>query len=238
MLMELCQGGELFSRLLELKVLDEKTTMFYAACIVEALEALHTHNNIYRDLKPENILLDTAGFVKMVDFGFAKKVDERTFTTCGTPEYVSPEMLEHEGHDKATDYWTLGIFIYECLSGTTPFAANNYLSTYDKILAYAKHGKLKWPVEVSDEAKDIIGALLHGQSDQRLGCLAGGCDDIKRHPWFAGFDWDGLKAKTMPAPFVPTVESNTDTQYFDPEDVSDESSVESYDEDDDWCTGF
>ena len=145
MLLELCQGGELFSRLLELKTLDEDTTRFYAGCIVLGLEALHGKDNIYRDLKPENILLDAQGYVKIVDFGFAKKVTDRTYTTCGTPEYVSPEMLEHDGHNKATDYWTLGIFIYECLCGTTPFAANNYLNTYDKILAFAKRGKLKWP---------------------------------------------------------------------------------------------
>ena len=133
------------SRLLELKTLDEDTTRFYAGCIVLGLEALHGKDNIYRDLKPENILLDAQGYVKIVDFGFAKKVTDRTYTTCGTPEYVSPEMLEHDGHNKATDYWTLGIFIYECLCGTTPFAANNYLNTYDKILAFAKRGKLKWP---------------------------------------------------------------------------------------------
>ena len=117
MLLEICQGGELFSRLLELKTLDEDTTRFYAGGIVLALEALHGKHNIYRDLKPENILLDTQGYVKVVDFGFAKKVEDRTHTTCGTPEYVSPEMLEHDGHGKATDYWTLGIFIYECLCG-------------------------------------------------------------------------------------------------------------------------
>jgi tRNA A-37 threonylcarbamoyl transferase component Bud32 len=86
MLLELCQGGELFSRLLELKTLDEDTTRFYAGCIVLALEALHSKNNIYRDLKPENILLDKQGYVKVVDFGFAKKVADRTYTTCGTPE--------------------------------------------------------------------------------------------------------------------------------------------------------
>ena len=141
MLLELCQGGELFSRLLEETTLSEDTTRFYCGCIVLALEALHGKDNIYRDLKPENILLDALGYVKIGDFGFAKKVKERTFTRCGTPEYVSPEMLGRSGHNKATDYWSLGIFVYECLHGTTPFAATNYLSTYKKIAAYSKQGK-------------------------------------------------------------------------------------------------
>ena len=117
MVLELCQGGELFLRLLEEQTLSEESTRFYAGNIVLALEALHAKNNIYRDLKPENILLDTLGYVKIGDFGFAKKVHDRTFTRCGTPEYVSPEMLGRAGHNKGTDYWSLGIFLYECLHG-------------------------------------------------------------------------------------------------------------------------
>jgi hypothetical protein len=117
MVLELCQGGELFLRLLEEQTLSEESTRFYTGNIVLALEALHAKNNIYRDLKPENILLDTMGYVKIGDFGFAKKVQDRTFTRCGTPEYVSPEMLGRAGHNKGTDYWSLGIFLYECLHG-------------------------------------------------------------------------------------------------------------------------
>lgn len=238
MLLEICQGGELFSRLLELKTLDEDTTRFYAGGIVLALEALHGKHNIYRDLKPENILLDTQGYVKVVDFGFAKKVEDRTHTTCGTPEYVSPEMLEHDGHGKATDYWTLGIFIYECLCGTTPFAANNYLSTYDKILAYAKHGRLRWPAPVSSEVQSLISGLMAPVPEQRLGCLPGGCEDIKGHPWFLGFDWQLLYDKKIVAPWVPAVKSATDTSFFDPEDASDESDTEEYMADGSWFDNF
>ena len=117
MLLELCQGGELFLQLLKHSRLSEESTRFYTGNIVLALEALHAKHNIYRDLKPENILLDTVGYVKIGDFGFAKNVTGRTFTRCGTPEYVSPEMLGKAGHDKATDYWSLGIFVYECLHG-------------------------------------------------------------------------------------------------------------------------
>eukprot|EP01051_Picozoa_sp_SAG22_P009676 SAG22_NODE_823_length_6993_cov_6.116913_3_plen_295_part_00 len=102
MLLELCQGGEVFSRLVALNTLDEGTTQFYAGCIVLALGDLHAKNNIYRDLKPENVLLDLYGYAKITDFGFAKKVEDRTYTRCGTPEYVPPEMLGYDGHHKGT----------------------------------------------------------------------------------------------------------------------------------------
>ena len=122
-------------------------TKFYCGCVVLAMEALHAKNNIYRDLKPENILLDAEGYVKICDFGFAKKVgeNERTRTTCGTPEYVSPEMLANSGHGKPTDWWCVGILIYECLFATTPFAAEDYSETYEMINRYAAGRALQRP---------------------------------------------------------------------------------------------
>jgi len=238
-LLELCQGGELFTRLLELKILDEDTTRFYAACIVLALGSLHKKNNIYRDLKPENILLDSQGYVKVVDFGFAKKIGQRTYTTCGTPEYVSPEMLEHNGHGKATDYWTLGIFIYECLCGSTPFAASNYLATYDAILAYARHGKLGWRgVRVSPEVQTLIRGLMEPDPNKRMGCLKGGVADIQKHTWFTGFPWDLLFDRKILAPWIPIIKNSTDTSHFDPDDVGDDSDVEEYEGDGSWFEAF
>ena len=197
MLLELCQGGELFLRLLEEQTLSEETTRFYTGNIVLALEALHAKNNIYRDLKPENILLDTKGYVKIGDFGFAKKVSDRTFTRCGTPEYVSPEMLGRAGHNKGTDYWSLGIFLYECLHGTTPFAAKNYLSTYKKIAAYSKHGKIKWHNEISAEVRELIQGMLHPKPPQRLGNTSGGIEELKAAAWFESLDWTKLYSKEV-----------------------------------------
>jgi serine/threonine protein kinase len=143
-------------------------------------------------------------------------------------QYVSPEMLEHDGHNKATDYWTLGIFIYECLCGTTPFAASNYLNTYDKILSYAKRGKLKWPAPVSREVQDLIQGLMAPRPEDRLGCQPKGCKDIKSHPWFTGFV----------APWVPEIKNDTDTTHFDPEDASEDSDTEEYTDDSGWCAKF
>ena len=97
-------------------------TFFYAACIVDVFEHIHSYGIVYRDLKPENVLIDKYGYVKLADFGFAKKVIDKTYTLCGTPEYLAPEVVLGTGHDKGVDYWGIGILIYEMLVGMSPFA--------------------------------------------------------------------------------------------------------------------
>lgn len=142
MLMESCLGGELWTVLRDKGYFDDSTTRFYTACVVEAFDYLHTRNIIYRDLKPENLLLDVqgihlliksslqikslivlfvfyVGYVKLVDFGFAKKLQSgrKTWTFCGTPEYVAPEVILNKGHDISADYWSLGVLMFELLTG-------------------------------------------------------------------------------------------------------------------------
>jgi cGMP-dependent protein kinase 1 len=118
-LMEVCLGGELWSLLHKKKYFEENETKFYVGCVIEALSFLHTKGIIFRDLKPENIILNGDGYCKLIDFGFAKKIGlgKRTFTFCGTPEYVAPEIILNKGHDHACDFWSLGILIFECLTG-------------------------------------------------------------------------------------------------------------------------
>jgi serine/threonine protein kinase len=95
--------------------------------VLEAFHYLHSRNIIYRDLKPENLILDSNGFVKLVDFGFAKKLQGRkTWTFCGTPEYVAPEIILNKGHDISADYWSLGVLMFELLTGTPPFTGKSY----------------------------------------------------------------------------------------------------------------
>ncbi|KAF3823919.1 hypothetical protein GH733_006923 [Mirounga leonina] len=98
---------------------EDSTTRFYTACVVEAFAYLHSKGIIYRDLKPENLILDHRGYTKLVDFGFAKKIGfgKKTWTFCGTPEYVAPEIILNKGHDISADYWSLGILMYELLTG-------------------------------------------------------------------------------------------------------------------------
>jgi serine/threonine protein kinase len=110
-------------------------TLFYAGEILLALEYLHSLDTVYRDLKPENLLLTHKGHVKITDFGFAKKIEDRTWTLCGTPEYLAPEIITSKGHGKAVDWWAFGILVYEMLAGYPPFFDDNPFGIYEKILA-------------------------------------------------------------------------------------------------------
>lgn len=107
LLLPLIQGGELFNvvHTAEKDGLDNDSSQFYGACILEALGYMHARNICYRDMKPENALIDAKGYCIMVDFGFAKIVVDKTYTLCGTPEYLAPEIIMSKGHDKAVDYW-------------------------------------------------------------------------------------------------------------------------------------
>jgi len=117
--LELLQGGELFTHLRNRGKLTEQTARFYAATVVYAFSTLHAKKIAYRDLKPENLVMDSKGYVKLVDFGLAKQLlSGKTWTLCGTPDYLAPEIILNEGHDLAVDYWALGVLIFEMVVGT------------------------------------------------------------------------------------------------------------------------
>ena len=115
--MEYVSGGELFTFIRNQGGLDANTARIYAAEIVLVIEYLHQRHIIHRDLKPENLLVDKRGHLKLTDFGFAKTVTDKTWTMCGTPEYIAPEIIQGKGHDRAVDWWSLGILIFEMLVG-------------------------------------------------------------------------------------------------------------------------
>lgn len=120
-LLEVCMGGELFTYLRDMVCFSESTARFYAACVILSFEYLQERDIVYRDLKPENLLIDPTGFLKIVDFGFAKCVQDRTYTLCGTPDYLCPEVIAGSGHGKGVDWWTLGVLIYEMIAGYVLF---------------------------------------------------------------------------------------------------------------------
>ncbi|KAG0293540.1 hypothetical protein BGZ96_002709 [Linnemannia gamsii] len=223
MLLEYVIGGELFSHLRKAGQFTNDMTRFYAAEIVLAIEYLHSKDIIYRDLKPENLLLDSAGHVKITDFGFAKHVQDRTWTLCGTPEYLAPEIIQSKGHGKAVDWWALGILIFEMLAGYPPFFDDNPFGIYEKILA----GRIYFPPHIDPTAKDLIKKLLTADRTKRLGNLKGGSDDIKNHKWFRGVDWQGLLDKTVGAPIVPPSMHAGDTSNFEkyPEVIDEEAGL-------------
>eukprot|EP00605_Chrysophyceae_sp_TOSAG23-4_P002717 GSChrysophyteH1.ASY1.ANO1.2996.1 assembled CDS len=121
MVLEYIVGGEFFTHLRKAGRFDHTASKFYATQISLVFEYMHQSDFIYRDLKPENLLLDKAGYLKITDFGFAKRVAFKTYTLCGTPEYIAPEVLLNKGHGKGVDWWTLGILLYEMMAGQPPF---------------------------------------------------------------------------------------------------------------------
>ncbi|CAG7853940.1 Protein kinase DC2 [Serendipita indica DSM 11827] len=210
MLLSYVPGGELFSHLRRAHRFSPDVTRFYLAIIVLALRYLHSYNIVYRDLKPENLLLDHRGYLRITDFGFAKVVDDRTWTLCGTPEYLAPEIIQSDGHGKAVDWWACGILCYEMLVGYPPFYDDNAFGIYEKIL----QGNIHWPQHVDPLSRDLIRAFLHPDRTKRLGNLIGGSDDVLLHPWFRGVDWAALERCEIRAPILPQVTSSGDTRNF------------------------
>jgi len=210
-LMEYVNGGEFFTHLRKAGRFPEETAKFYTAEVLTALAYLHSNDIVYRDLKPENLLLDSAGHAKITDFGFAKQVEFRTWTLCGTPEYLAPEIILSRGHAKAADYWALGILAFEMLAGYPPFYDDDPVRIYEKILA----GKIKWPYHMSEEAISFISDLLVPDIHHRLGSSKRGANDIKAHAWFAGMNWDEMKGSDTDAPIKPLVMDEGDTSNFD-----------------------
>jgi serine/threonine protein kinase len=210
-LLEYVVGGELFSHLRKSGKFPNDVAKFYSAEVMNAFEYLHSKDIIYRDLKPENLLLDGLGNIKITDFGFAKRVSERTFTLCGTPEYLAPEMIQSKGHHKAVDWWALGILLYEMLVGYPPFFDESPFKIYEKIL----EGKLQFPKWIDPRAKDLTKGLLTQDPTKRLGSLKRGVQDIKKHKYYAGIDWDVLMSKKIPAPIPVRLSKEGDSRYFD-----------------------
>ncbi|XP_031836326.1 cGMP-dependent protein kinase for isoform X2 [Nomia melanderi] len=215
MLMEACLGGELWTVLRDKGHFDDGTTRFYTACVVEAFDYLHSRNIIYRDLKPENLLLDSQGYVKLVDFGFAKRLEHgrKTWTFCGTPEYVAPEVILNKGHDISADYWSLGVLMFELLTGTPPFTGGDPMKTYNIILKGID--AIEFPRSITRNATALIKKLCRDNPAERLGYQKGGISEIQKHKWFDGFNWEGLRARTLEPPIMPRVQGATDTTNFD-----------------------
>jgi protein kinase A len=262
LLLPLIPGGELYNLLQKECVFSNKTSAFYGACIVEALGYFHQRHIAYRDLKLENVMIDESGkiicffffffngktqissnfllrpsgYTKIVDLGFAKIVsDGKTYTLCGTPEYLAPEIILSKGHNWAVEYvadeefrdhkrncnlhshistellypnysyWSFGVLLYEFLVGHTPFylRGSSQIDLFKRIVLV----QYQLPASTSDSGRDLIQKLLVRQPRRRLGNLASGYLDVKRHPWFkdSGIDFKKLVRKETKAPWKPAI---------------------------------
>uniref|UniRef100_A0A7S1U765 cGMP-dependent protein kinase n=1 Tax=Phaeomonas parva TaxID=124430 RepID=A0A7S1U765_9STRA len=197
---------------------------FFAANICEVFCFIHLNRVAYRDLKPENLMVDNRGYLVLIDFGFAKRVPwitktetgesvyhARTFTMCGTPEYIAPELILNQGHDHSVDLWAIGCIIFEIIAGHTPFqnvdGTNDYSDIFTGILSL-KNGPLNFPASFQSESfaglRRLISELLVFESHQRIGNRAGHYQDIFEHSAFDGFSFPTLREKAMDAPWLPT----------------------------------
>mmetsp|Transcript_10880 Transcript_10880/g.12339 ORF Transcript_10880/g.12339 Transcript_10880/m.12339 type:complete len:256 (+) Transcript_10880:46-813(+) len=141
MVQEFVNGGEFMTLLRQKKRLDISSGKFFAAQTVLCLEYLHKNNIIYRDLKPENMLVDRDGYLKIIDFGLSKKIDSRTYTICGTPHYIAPEVLKNEGYSFESDWFSFGVFLYETFTGSMPFDGATPIDVFRAII----NSEVKFP---------------------------------------------------------------------------------------------
>jgi len=197
LVLEFMPGGELFTLLRHHLCFKETTARFYAAQIVLGLEYLHHLNIAYRDLKPENILIGIDGYLKIADFGFAKLVPNRTYTLCGTPEYLAPEIITSRGYSRSVDWWAFGVLVFELVAGYSPFFSEQTKHIYEKILV----AKYTFPRNFSKEIRSLIGKLLEPDLTKRIGTLKSRVDDIKEQRWFRDhMDWSRLFEKKLCIP--------------------------------------
>eukprot|EP00283_Hemiselmis_rufescens_P016397 CAMPEP_0173449754 /NCGR_PEP_ID=MMETSP1357-20121228/43324_1 /TAXON_ID=77926 /ORGANISM="Hemiselmis rufescens, Strain PCC563" /LENGTH=640 /DNA_ID=CAMNT_0014416367 /DNA_START=27 /DNA_END=1945 /DNA_ORIENTATION=- len=214
MVMDYLNGGDIFYHLSVSRRFSEERTRFYAAEVVLALECLHQNNLVYRDLKPENVLTDAEGHIRLTDFGLSKedfKEDSLMNTFVGTTEYLAPEVLKQKGYGKEVDWWSLGVLLFEMLTGCPPFYSKNRQMTFRMILS----AELNVPEWLSQHSRQIIRELLVRDPSQRLGAGKRDSQDIRGHIFFAPIDFDALMRKEISPPYTPPPLATDDTSHFD-----------------------
>ncbi|NP_001191474.1 spermatozoon-associated protein kinase [Aplysia californica] len=211
MVMEFVNGGELFHLLRKKGRLPEYWCTFYAAQVTMALQYLHNCSLLYRDLKPENILLDHLGYLKVTDFGFDRRVQGHTWTLCGTPQYLAPEMILNRSYASQWTTGGLGILIYELNAGFVPFDHKVPLKLYELIVEC----RLTFPSFFKPTLRDLLTNIIQVDVTRRFGNLRNGALDIINHPWFKDTDFRKILMKAEKAPWVPNLKGQWIHQTFD-----------------------
>ena len=201
-LLEYVQGLSLFEVLRIINILKTSDCRFYTANLLVIMDYLHKNSIIYRDLKPENMMVDHEGYLKLLDFGTAKLLKDRTFSVLGTPQYMAPEVIMGKGYSFSADLWSIGVMIYEFICGNVPFGSNDdddAFTIYRDIIS----GKLTYPSFIKENCREkkLIQILLNNYAPGR-----GTAEKLKDHKYFESFSWDGLLSRSLTTPFVPKVE--------------------------------
>lgn len=191
-IMEYLPGGDLFEMVSAIGPIPEQMAKCYAAQLVLSVEFLHSKGILHNDIKLENLLLDNVNILKLTDFGLATSEFEATPEAInGTPEYMSPETILTKNHSRVTDWWSVGVCIFEMLTGNLPFNMNDTdstLVTFQKIL----QSKLVIPNTINSVAADLLFRLLTVDSSSRLGSGINGSHNVKSHPWFSDIQWENV----------------------------------------------
>ena len=227
-------GGELFTFMRKEIKFPPTNARFYIAQIIEALDTLHRNKIIYRDLKPENLLIDSDGYLKIVDFGVAKQIENRTNTLAGTPTYMAPEIVKKEDYSFEVDWWSLGILTYEMTVGLDPWDENDPMKIYEKI----KKGLILFPKNMDKKLKNFIQHLLIGNPKKRMGSFinenqtdkenensmnnnnnTSDKKEIKKiniyeHIFMKNFPWKQLRNKELIAFYIPKIKKKDDASNF------------------------
>ena len=229
LVMDLLTGGDLRYHICHKKQFNEEQSKFFSSCILLALEYIHINNIIHRDIKPENLVLDDKGYVRVTDFGVAKKNQrDNSSETSGTPGYMAPEVLCGLNHTFSVDFFALGVIIYEFMNGYRPYLGRNRKEIKEAVLARQIHVHRKQLFENgwSFESGDLINKLLYRKPHKRLGC--NNINEIKEHSWFKNINWDELLNKKMKSPFIPKDGDNFDKRYCESVEQIDTQTKERY----------
>lgn len=198
----------MWDALREIDMVSNEQAQFYIACLVFALEHLEEKHIVHRDLKPENVMIDADGYARLIDFGTAKTIEERTFTIVGTPHYMAPEVILGHGYSRSCDMWSLGVMLYEFIYGIFPFGdqAQDPYQVYTAVC----NERLQWPsfVPRKHPARPVIQYLLNRKPAQR-----GTPQGLKKHPWLQNMNWDDLSFRMIEPPYKPSMEE-IDTAKF------------------------